>query len=94
MILALIGVLYVVHLTIVLGMGALLRRRPSLARFFRTPLLLIASNANIGGPATASALAFGNSWPSLVTPALLVGNLGYALATPLSLLLHSWLLAR
>ena len=89
MLLALLLILYAVHLTIVLGGGALLRRRTGLARFFGTPLLLIASNANIGGPATASALAVGNGWPSLVTPALLVGNLGFAIATPLSLLLHA-----
>ena len=89
MLLCLLLILYAVHLTIVLGGGALLRRRPALKRLFRTPLLLIASNANIGGPATASALAVGNSWPSLVTPALLVGNLGFAVATPLGLLMHS-----
>ena len=38
---------------------------------------------------TASALAVGNGWPTLITPALLVGNLGYALATPLGMLLHA-----
>ena len=53
------------------------------------PLLLTASNANIGGPATACALAVGCGWEGLKTPALLVGNLGYAIATPLALLFYS-----
>ena len=43
--------------------------------------LLVASSAAIGGPATAAALAKASGWPSLVTPSLLVGNLGYAIAT-------------
>jgi len=43
--------------------------------------LLVASSAAIGGPATAAALAQASGWPSLVTPSLLVGNLGYAIAT-------------
>ena len=51
-------------------------------------LLLTASNANIGGPATACALAVGCGWEGLKTPALLVGNLGYAVATPLIFVLY------
>lgn len=43
--------------------------------------LLVASSASIGGPATAAALASSNGWDSLITPSLLVGNLGYAIAT-------------
>jgi len=43
--------------------------------------LLVASSAAIGGPATAAALAKANKWNSLVAPGLIVGNLGYALAT-------------
>ena len=43
--------------------------------------LLVASSAAIGGPATAAALAKANGWNSLVAPSLIVGNLGYAVAT-------------
>ena len=43
--------------------------------------LLVASSAAIGGPATAAALASANKWNSLVAPSLIVGNLGYAIAT-------------
>ena len=72
-----------------LGLGPALRS--PLRAGSRAPpraMLLTASNANVGGPATACALAVGCGWPGLVTPALLVGNLGYAIATPLGILLH------
>lgn len=50
--------------------------------------MLVASSAAIGGPATAAALAQANGWKSLVAPSLLVGNLGYAIATFLALGFH------
>lgn len=43
--------------------------------------IVIASNANMGGPTTAAAMAVGRKWKGLVIPAILVGTLGYALAT-------------
>jgi hypothetical protein len=43
--------------------------------------LLIASSSAIGGPATSVALARSVKWESLIVPALLVGNIGYAIAT-------------
>jgi uncharacterized membrane protein len=42
--------------------------------------LLIASNACILGPAPAAAMAVAQGWRSLVTPGLLCGLLGYAIA--------------
>ncbi len=53
------------------------RRSPS----FVPQMLLVASSAAIGGPATACALAQANDWHSLIVPSLLVGNIGYAIAT-------------
>jgi len=50
--------------------------------------LLTASSAAIGGPATAAALAQSNQWDSLLTPSLLVGNVGYAIATFIGLLFY------
>lgn len=49
--------------------------------FVQPSRLLVASSAAIGGPATAAALAKANKWDSLVGPSLIVGNLGYAIAT-------------
>lgn len=46
---------------------------------FNLEEIIIASNANIGGPTTAAALAIAKGWTSLVVPALLVGTLGYVI---------------
>lgn len=51
--------------------------------------LLAGSSAAIGGPATAVALAQTNEWTSLLTPSLLVGNIGYAIATFIALIYYS-----
>ena len=53
------------HLAIVLSVG----------KAFRLPLpsLLLASNANVGGPTTASAMAASKGWRSQIMPALLTG---------------------
>jgi uncharacterized membrane protein len=61
-----------VHGIIVLGVGKLIRAD--------LPRLLTASQATIGGPATAAALAEANNWPHLVVPGVLMGILGYATA--------------
>lgn len=54
---------------------------------FRLPKreLYLASNANVGGPTTAAAMAQAKEWKQLVLPALLIGILGYATATALAL---------
>ena len=49
--------------------------------------LYLASNANVGGPTTAAAMAQAKQWNRLVLPALLVGILGYATATGIALAL-------
>ena len=41
--------------------------------------IIIASNANIGGPTTAAAMAIAKGWYPLIVPAILVGTLGYVL---------------
>lgn len=61
-----------IHGIIVLGVGKLIRAD--------LPRLLTASQATIGGPATAAALAEANNWPHLVVPGILMGILGYATA--------------
>jgi len=68
----------VIHFLVLVGLGrGLLKMDPN--------ELYLASNANVGGPTTAAAMAQAKEWPRLVLPALLVGVLGYATATAVSL---------
>ncbi|XP_066377779.1 uncharacterized protein [Miscanthus floridulus] len=62
-----------VHLAVVLAAGRIMGidRKP----------LLIASNANVGGPTTAAAMATAKGWTSLVVPGILVGIFGISIAT-------------
>ncbi|GAQ88782.1 hypothetical protein KFL_004590040 [Klebsormidium nitens] len=66
-----------VHLALTLGFGKLLG-------FSRRDLLL-ASNANVGGPSTAAGMATAKGWRASLVPAILVGIFGYATATFLSI---------
>jgi len=74
-----------VHYVTLVGLGRGLFRLP-----FRE--LYLASNANVGGPTTAAAMAQAKQWKRLVLPALLVGILGYATATAIALSLGPILL--
>ncbi len=43
--------------------------------------IVLASNANIGGPTTAAAMAISKGWSKLVDPIMLIGTLGYVIGT-------------
>ncbi|CAN6485199.1 unnamed protein product [Victoria cruziana] len=62
-----------VHLAFLLGVGKLLG--------FDRKLLLLASNANIGGPTTACGMATAKEWGTLIVPAVLAGIFGISIAT-------------
>lgn len=51
--------------------------------------IILASNANIGGPTTAAGMAISQGWVKLVGPCMLVGTLGYVIGTWLGILVGS-----
>jgi len=67
------AVILLIHLIFILAAGKLFKL--DLAE------IVIASNANMGGPTTAAAMAVARKWKDLVIPAVLCGTLGYAIAT-------------
>lgn len=73
-----------IHFLALLGMGRVILRLDSNE-------LYLASNANVGGPTTAAAMAKAKEWNRLILPSLLVGVFGYAVATGLSLSLAPFL---
>lgn len=54
---------------------------------FNLEEIVLASNANIGGPTTAAAMAIAKGWNKLVIPILLVGTLGYVLGNYFGILI-------
>ncbi|MBW1881345.1 MAG: DUF819 family protein, partial [Deltaproteobacteria bacterium] len=77
------GLILLVHLAFLLIAGWVLRL--DLAE------IVIASNANMGGPTTAAAMAVACRWRGLVIPAILCGTLGYAVATFVGVAVGHWL---
>ncbi|PKA50123.1 hypothetical protein AXF42_Ash019642 [Apostasia shenzhenica] len=63
----------VTHVILILAVGRLLG--------FEQKMLLIASNANVGGPTTACGMATAKVWSSLIVPGILAGIFGIAIAT-------------
>lgn len=51
--------------------------------------IILASNANIGGPTTAAGMAISQGWSALVGPVMLVGTFGYVIGTYLGILVGS-----
>lgn len=62
-----------IHLALILGLGKLFK--------LDLKLLLIASNANVGGPTTACGMATAKGWSSMIIPGILAGIFGIAIAT-------------
>nr|GGG72092.1 hypothetical protein GCM10011398_15540 [Virgibacillus oceani] len=53
--------------------------------------MIVASNANIGGPTTAAAFAIAKGWTKLIAPIMLVGTLGYIIGNYLGSMVYYFL---
>lgn len=64
-----------------------------LGKLFKFSLeeIILSSNANIGGPTTAAAMAISKGWTQLVGPILLVGTLGYVIGNYAGTAIGVWL---
>lgn len=87
---AFLACLYVGHIAGLLALAPLLRLpAKATSTMNRRPMLAIASNACIGGPATAAAMCTAKGWHQAVPPAICVGTFGYAIASFIGLGLHA-----
>ncbi|MGE5632317.1 MAG: DUF819 domain-containing protein [Caulobacteraceae bacterium] len=71
------AVTVIINMLVTFGVGKLLK--------FNVEELCVASNANVGGPTTAAAMAIAKGWTELVLPAMLVGVWGYVVGNYLGL---------
>ncbi|KUO74345.1 MAG: hypothetical protein APF77_16465, partial [Clostridia bacterium BRH_c25] len=71
------AVTVIINMLVTFGVGKVLK--------FNVEELCVASNANIGGPTTAAAMAIAKGWTDLVLPAMLVGVWGYVVGGYLGL---------
>ncbi len=53
---------------------------------------ILASNACIGGPTTAAAMAVSKSWSNLIAPIMLIGTLGYVVGNYLGIIVGNFLM--
>lgn len=71
MLLVFCAIMVAVNMLFSFGFGKLFK--------FNLEEICVASNANIGGPTTAAALAVSKGWTVLIIPSILVGTLGYVI---------------
>ncbi len=74
-------ILVVFNMAFCFGFGKLFR--------FDLEDIILASNANIGGPTTAAGMAISMGWTRLVGPCMLVGTFGYVIGTWLGIIMGS-----
>lgn len=71
------AITFFVQLVLLLGGGKLFK--------FNIEEIVICSNASLGGPSTAAAVAGAKGWKELITPAILIGVLGYIIGNYLGI---------
>lgn len=77
------GIIVLVNMAFSLIVGKLFK--------FHLEEILIASNANIGGPTTAVAMAIAKGWNKLIGPAMLAGVFGYIIGNYLGIFMGNLL---
>ncbi len=78
------GIMVLINMTVSFGIGKVFN--------FSMEEIILASNANIGGPTTATAMAISKGWNDLVAPIMLVGTLGYVIGTYAGILIGNLLM--
>jgi uncharacterized membrane protein len=82
LLLVFVFIIVVVNLAVSLTAGKLLK--------YDLEEVLLASNANVGGPTTAAAMAIAKGWKDLIGPILVVGTLGYIIGNYVGTTLGLW----
>ncbi len=77
------GIIVLINMLVSLLLGKLFR--------FNLEEILVASNANIGGPTTAVAMAIAKGWNKLIGPAMLAGVFGYIIGNYLGIFMGNLL---
>lgn len=78
------GVIVLINMVITLGLGKLFK--------FDLEEILLCSNANIGGPTTAAAMAIAKGWTKLIGPIVLAGVWGYIIGNYLGIFMGNLLM--
>lgn len=73
-------IIAMVNLAITMGIGKLFK--------FSVEEVVLACNANIGGPTTAAALAISKGWTKLVGPILVIGTVGYVVGNYIGTIIY------
>lgn len=77
-----VAIIVLINMLISLTAGKLLK--------FNLEEILVVSNANIGGPTTAAAMAIAKGWTKLIGPILVVGTIGYIIGNYIGTTLGLW----
>lgn len=73
-------IIALINLAITMGVGKLFK--------FSIEEVILACNANIGGPTTAAALAISKGWTNLVGPILVIGTVGYVIGNYIGTIIY------
>ena len=77
------GIIVAINMIVSLILGKIFK--------FSIEEILVASNANIGGPTTAAAMAIAKGWNKLIGPSILAGILGYVIGNYLGIFMGNLL---